>query len=110
MPTLGLHRRTVVRRQHSIVDQIAFIEQLLDLDGLEGRIEHHVRVVVDPRVAPEAERVFFLLREALLRGQFPLGEAARVAGESNRTGCSVQSDSPKPPATRNAGKTAALSR
>jgi Fic family protein len=89
-----------------MVDQIAFMEQLLDLDGLERRIEHYVRVV-DPKVAPDADRVFLLLREALLRGEFPRGESARVVGASDRTGRSVLtlaidagllvSDSPKSP-------------
>src|SRR6185437_1948503 len=60
-----------------MADQIAFMEQLLDLDGLERRIEHYVRVV-DTQAAPESDRVFLLLREALLRGEFPRGEAARI--------------------------------
>jgi Fic family protein len=68
-----------------MADQIAFMEQLLDLDGLERRIEHYVRVV-DADVAPEADRVFLLLREALLRGEFPRGDAARIVGASDRTG------------------------
>jgi len=89
-----------------MTDQIAFMEQLLDLDGLERRIEHYVRVV-DAKVAPDAGRVFLLLREALLRGEFPRGEAARIVGASDRTGRSVLalaveaqllvSDTPKAP-------------
>jgi len=71
-----------------MADQIAFMEQLLDLDGLERRIEHYVHVV-DAKVAPDAGRVFLLLREALLRGEFPRGEAARIVGASDRTGRSV---------------------
>jgi Fic family protein len=89
-----------------MADQIAFMEQLLDLAGLERRIEHYVRVV-DAKVAPDAGRVFLLLREALLRGEFPRGEAARIVGASDRTGRSVLalaveagllvSDTPKAP-------------
>jgi Fic family protein len=89
-----------------MADQIAFMEQLLDLDGLERRIEHYVRVV-DAQAAPEADRVFLLLREALLRGEFPRGEAARIVNASDRTGRSVLtlaieagllvSDTPKSP-------------
>lgn len=89
-----------------MADQIAFMEQLLDLDGLERRIEHYVRIV-DSHVAPEADRVFLLLREALLRGEFPRGEAARIVGAGDRTGRSVLtlaieagllvSDTPKSP-------------
>jgi Fic family protein len=72
----------------TMADQIDFMEQLLDFDGLERRIEHYVRVV-DTKVAPEGERVFLLLREALLRGEFPRGEAARIVGASDRTGRSA---------------------
>ena len=89
-----------------MVDQIAFMEQLLDLDGLERRIGHYVRVV-DAQVAPEADRVFLLLREALLRGEFPRGDAARIVGASDRTGRTAMtvainagllvSDTPKSP-------------
>ncbi len=68
-----------------MADQIAFMDQLLDLDGLARRIEHYVRVV-DAQVVPEADRVFLLLREALLRGEFPRGDAARIVGASDRTG------------------------
>jgi Fic family protein len=89
-----------------MADQIAFMEQLLDLDGLERRIEHYVRVV-DSKVAPDGGRVFLLLREALVRGEFPRGEAARIVGASDRTGRSaltlaidvglLESDTPKSP-------------
>ncbi len=71
-----------------MADQIAFMEQLLELDGLERRIEHYVRVV-DAKVAPEADRIFLLLREALLPGEFPRGEAARIVNTGERTGRSV---------------------
>lgn len=87
-------------------DQIAFMEQLLDPDGLERRIEHYVRVVETP-LAAAADRVFPLLREALRRGEFPRGEAARIVGAGDRTGRSVLalaigagllvSDTPKAP-------------
>lgn len=89
-----------------MLDQIRFMEELLDLDGLERRIEHYVRVV-DAKVAPEADRVFLLLREALLRGEFPRGEAGRIVGAGERTGRTVLttaidagllvSDTPKAP-------------
>jgi len=89
-----------------MADQIAFMAQLLDPAGLERRIEHYVRVV-DLKVAPGADRVFLLLREALLRGEFPRGEAGRIVGAGDRTGRSaltvaieaglLVSDSPKAP-------------
>lgn len=90
----------------TMADQIAYMEQLLDLDTLERRIEHYVRVV-DTQVAPEGERIFLLLREALLRGEFPRGEAGRIVGAGERTGSAVLgraveaglliSDTPKSP-------------
>jgi len=89
-----------------MADQISFTEQVLELGSLERRIEHYVRVV-DSQVAPEADRVFCLLREALFRGEFPRGEAARIVGASERTGRTVLamateagllvSDTPKSP-------------
>ena len=73
---------------------------------VQRRIEHYVRVV-DAQAAPEAGRIFLLLREALLRGEFPRGEAARIVGASDRTGHTVLtaaidagllvSDTPKAP-------------
>jgi len=57
----------------TMVDQIAFMERLLDLDGLEQRIDHYVHVA-EPAVAKDADKVFLLLREALLRGQFARGD------------------------------------
>jgi hypothetical protein len=69
-------------------DQVAFMEKLLDLDGLERRIEQYVRVI-DAQVASEADRVFLPLREALFRGEFPRGEAGRIVGASERTGRSA---------------------
>jgi len=69
----------------TMVDQIVFMERLLDLDGLEQRIEHYVHVA-EPAVAKDADKVFLLLREALLRGQFARGEAGRIVGAGERTG------------------------
>ncbi len=89
-----------------MVDQIAFMDRMLEVDGLERRIDRHVHVV-ESAVAPEADRVFLLLREALVRGQFPRGEAGRIVGASERTGRLVlalaveagllHSDTPKSP-------------
>lgn len=63
--------------------------------------------VVDPQVAPAADRVFLLLRDALLRGEFPRGEAGRIVNASDRTGRTaltlaieaglLMSDTPKSP-------------
>jgi Fic family protein len=65
------------------LDQIQFMTELLDLDGIQRRI------------AGYAERQAFLgelpveggyiLREVFLRGEMPRGEAARVTGKPERT-------------------------
>ena len=67
-----------------MLDQIAFMEKLLELDGLAGRIEQYVRLEAD--LGEPGARVFLLLREALFRGEFPRGEAGRIAGAGERTG------------------------
>ena len=65
------------------LDQIDFMTGLLDLDGLQKRITGYVeRQVSFGELAPEAS---YLLREALLRGEVPRGEAARITGRPERT-------------------------
>jgi Fic family protein len=68
----------------TMLDQIHFMESLLDLDGLEKRIEHHI-FVNEPQLGKEATQVFRLVREALLRGEFARGEAAAITGKADRT-------------------------
>ncbi len=72
---------------NTMLDQIGFMERLFELDTLAGRIEHYVRL--EGGFGKDAERVFFLLREALYRGEFARGEAGRVVGSGERTGRSV---------------------
>lgn len=72
----------------TMVDQITFMDRILDLDGLERRISHYVHAV-EATTAADGDRVFLLLREALARGHFPRGEAARIVGASERTGRTV---------------------
>ncbi|MFA6287052.1 MAG: Fic family protein [Opitutaceae bacterium] len=89
----------------TMLDQIGFMERLFELDTLAGRIEHHARL--EAGLGKDAERVFFLLREALYRGEFARGEAGRIIGSAERTGRSVltkaleagllKSDTPKSP-------------
>jgi len=67
-----------------MLDQIAFMEKLLELDTLAERMERYVRV--EAGLGEAGERVFLLLREALYRGEFPRGEAGRIAGAGERTG------------------------
>jgi len=67
-----------------MLDQIAFMEELLELDGLSDRIERYV--LMEGGLGEAGRRVFPLLREALYRGEFPRGEAGRIAGAGERTG------------------------
>jgi Fic family protein len=71
----------------TMLDQIGFMERLFELDTLATRIEHYARLEAD--LGKDAERVFFLLREALYRGEFARGEAGRIIGSAERTGRSV---------------------
>lgn len=65
------------------LDQIGFMASLLDLDGLLRRMAGYVeRQVSFGELPPES---IFLLREALLRGEIPRGEAARITGRPERT-------------------------
>jgi Fic family protein len=65
------------------LDQIGFMVGLLDLDGLQWRMAGYVeRQASFGELAPES---IHLLREALLRGEFPRGEAARITGRPERT-------------------------
>jgi Fic family protein len=65
------------------MDQINFMSDLLEIDGLQKRIEGYVaRQVSFDELKPEA---FYLLREALLRGEIPRGEASRITGLPERT-------------------------
>lgn len=65
------------------LDQIDFMAGLLDLDGLQKRIAGYVeRQASLGELTPEAG---YLLREALLRGEVPRGEAARITGRPERT-------------------------
>ena len=68
------------------LDQVRFMGELLELDDLLARIEGYgdrrAAAGMGARLAPEAA---LLLREALLRGEFARGDAARITGTSERT-------------------------
>jgi Fic family protein len=68
------------------LDQVRFMSRLLELDDLLARTEHYAarRAAggMGARLAPQAA---LLLREALLRGEFPRGDAPRITGTSERT-------------------------
>jgi hydroxymethylpyrimidine/phosphomethylpyrimidine kinase len=86
-----------------MLDQIAFMEGLLELDALGRRIEQYV--LLEGGFGKEGRRVVRLLCEALYRGEFMRGEAGRIVGASERTGRStlaaavaaglLKSDTPK---------------
>ena len=92
------------------MDQITFMESLLDIDGmldrLWGYIELRNRKMV-PGVLPIKSETFFLLREAFLAGEFARGKAVRITGLGERTARKVLrqltdegllvSDTPKAP-------------
>jgi Fic family protein len=67
-----------------MLDQIGFMEGLFELDTLGDRIERYVRL--EAGFGEIGSRVSFLLREALYRGEFPRGDAGRIAGAGERTG------------------------
>ncbi len=63
---------------------------LLDVDGLQKRIIGYVdRQTVLGELQPESG---YLLREVLLRGEVPRGEAARITGKAERTARRILKD------------------
>lgn len=69
------------------LDQVRFMTDLFNLNSLAGRLERYV--AQDRALSPEAAR---LLKEALMRGAFERGEAARIAGLPERTARRVLND------------------
>jgi Fic family protein len=67
-----------------MLDQISFMDAVFEIETLADRIEEYVRR--EAGLGDSAARVFLLLREALYRGEFPRGDAGRVAGAGERTG------------------------
>jgi Fic family protein len=70
-----------------MLDQIDFMEKLFELGTLAERIERYVRL--EAGFGESGARIFLLLREALYRGEFPRGDAGRIAGAGERTGRSA---------------------
>jgi Fic family protein len=66
-----------------MLDQISFMEGLFEFETLWHRIDQYVRLESG---IEDSERVALLLREALYKGEFPRGEAGRIAGAGERTG------------------------
>jgi Fic family protein len=67
-----------------MLDQISFMDAVFELGTLADRIEQYVRR--EAGLGDNGARVFLLLREALYRGEFPRGDAGRIAGAGERTG------------------------
>ena len=68
-------------------DQVTFMTGLFDLDSLAGRLRNFV--AGNEALKPETAR---LLEEALIRGEFERGEAARITGLPERTARRVLND------------------
>ena len=65
------------------LDQIQFMVDLLDLEGLERRVLAYVaREASIGKLRPEGA---FLVRDVMLRGEVPRGEAPRITGTRERT-------------------------
>lgn len=69
------------------LDQVRFMSELFDLNSLARRLERYVGQ--DRKLGSEAAR---LLKEALMRGEFERGEAARITGLPERTARRVLND------------------
>jgi Fic family protein len=68
------------------LDQVRFMDALLELDGLLARVEDYVaRRAAGGMGTKLARPSARLLGEALLRGEFARGDAARITGTSERT-------------------------
>ena len=92
------------------MDQITFMERLLDIDGMLERIRGYIDLrsqKMVPGALPIKSEAFLLLKEAFLSGEFPRGQAARITGLGERTAREVLrrltnegllvSDTPKSP-------------
>ena len=69
------------------LDQLDFMRELLDLDGMQRRILGYAERRTAAAELPTGAAL--VLREIFLRGEIPRGEAARVIGVSARTAQTV---------------------
>jgi Fic family protein len=70
------------------VDQIAFMESLLDTNGMLDRFRGYIELrnqKMIPGQLPIKPEAFLLLREAFLIGEFARGETGRITGLGERT-------------------------
>src|SRR5207249_7145255 len=71
----------------SSLDQLDFMRQLLDLEGMSRRIVGYAKRRESAGELPS--RSALVLREIFLRGEILRGEVARIAGVSPRTGQTI---------------------
>jgi hypothetical protein len=69
------------------IDQVAFMSSLFELNGLDRRLQDYV--ARSGRLKPETGH---LLSEALVRGAFERGAAARITGSPERSARRVLND------------------
>lgn len=69
------------------LDQVRYMRELLDIDGLQDRLLGYVELSVARRELPR--QAAYLLRDVLLRGEVPRGEAARITGMPERSARTV---------------------
>lgn len=74
------------------LDQIAFMTQSLAINTFSERLQGYINIRSQGLLAPLSgdtnklkQESFYLLREALIRGEFPRGEAKRITGLPERT-------------------------
>lgn len=72
------------------LDQIEYMSGLLELDGMQKRIEGYV--TRQAHLGELQAESYYLLREAFLRGEIPRGEAARITGKPERSARRVLKD------------------
>jgi len=80
---------------NTCLDQITFMEKLLDLDGLVMRIEQYIRLRSSrliPGAGPLRPEALHLIREAFAFGEFQRGQASRLTGLKERTARALLTD------------------
>lgn len=77
------------------LDQIAFMDNMLNLEALLPRIEQYIRLRANrliPGALPIRPEALHLIREAFAFGAFPRGMASRLTGLKERTARALLSD------------------
>jgi Fic family protein len=77
------------------IDQLDFMHQLLNLESLSARVMYYLELRQRggiPNVKPIRLEAQYLLRDILLRGEVPRGEASRITGLKERTARTLVSE------------------